>query len=45
MTAPRARLARGGGATSTREFAVVAVLAFGAIVAALVSQHAFSMQP
>ena len=45
MTAPRSRLARGGGATNAGWFAFVAVLAFGVVVAALVSQHAFEMQP
>jgi len=45
MTAPRSRPARGGGATSTPGFALVAALSFGVVIAALVSQHAFAMQP
>ena len=45
MTAPRARTARHDGATSTASFAFVAALAFGVVVAALVSQHAFAMEP
>ena len=45
MTAPRSRSARGGGATSTPEFALVAALAVGVVVAALVSQHAYAMEP
>jgi len=34
-----------GGATSAPLFAFVAVASFGAVVAALVSQHAFAMDP
>ena len=45
MTAPRWRRSRGDGATSTRWFGFVAVLSFGVVAAALVSQHVFSMQP
>jgi len=45
MTAPRSRHARGAGATNTPWFAFVAALSFGVVVAALVSQHAFEMQP
>ena len=45
MTAPRSRLARGGAATNARWFALVAALSFGVVVAALVSQHAFGMEP
>ena len=45
MTAPRSRLARGGGATNAPGFAFVAALSFGVVVAALVSQHAFAMEP
>ena len=45
MTAPRSRHARGAGATNTLWFAFVASLSFGVVVAALVSQHAFEMQP
>jgi disulfide bond formation protein DsbB len=45
MTAPRSRLARGGAATNARWFALVAALSFGVVVAALVSQHAFAMEP
>ena len=44
MTAPRSRPARGG-ATNARAFAFVAVLSFAVVVAALVSQHAFAMEP
>ncbi len=40
----RSRPARRGAAT-TLSFALVAVLSFGAIVLALVSQHAYDMQP
>ena len=45
MTAPRSRHARGGGATNAPGFAFLAALSFGVVVAALVSQHAFAMQP
>jgi len=45
MTAPRSRLARGGRATNAPGFAFLAALSFGVVVAALVSQHAFAMQP
>ena len=41
----RSRLGRGGGATNAPGFAFVAALSFGAVVAALVTQHAFAMQP
>jgi len=34
-----------GGATSAPLFALVAVASFGAVIAALVSQHAFGMDP
>ena len=45
MTAPRSRLARRGGASNAASFALVAIASFGAVIAALVSQHAFGMQP
>ena len=45
MTAARSRPAPRGGASSAASFAFVAVASFGAVVAALVSQHAFGMQP
>jgi disulfide bond formation protein DsbB len=45
VTAPRARTARHGGATNTASFAFVAALSFGVVIAALVSQHAFAMEP
>jgi len=45
MTAPRSRHARGAGATNTPWFALIAALSFGVVIAALVSQHAFEMQP
>ena len=44
MTGPRSRLARGGAANAPW-FAFVAALSFAVVVAALVSQHAFEMQP
>lgn len=44
MTPPRAPRPRRG-ATNAATFAFVAVLSFGAVVAALVSQHAFAMEP
>ena len=44
MTAPRSRRGRGG-ATNGRGFAFVAVLSLGVVAAALVSQHAFAMEP
>ena len=45
MTGPRSRLARRGGASNAASFALVAIASFGAVIAALVSQHAFGMQP
>jgi len=45
MTAPRSRPARRGGASNAASFAFVAAVSFGAVIAALVSQHAFDMQP
>jgi protein dithiol:quinone oxidoreductase len=44
MTAPRSRLSRGG-TRNTSWFGLVAALSLGVVVAALVSQHAFGMQP
>ena len=44
MRAARPRALRGGSGHAA-EFAFVAVLAFGAVIAALVSQHAFGMEP
>jgi protein dithiol:quinone oxidoreductase len=41
----RARSALRDGASNAASFAFVAVASFGAVVAALVSQHAFGMQP
>jgi protein dithiol:quinone oxidoreductase len=45
MTARRSRAARGAAATNAPWFAFVAALSFGVVVVALVSQHAFEMQP
>jgi len=45
MTGRGSRRARGGGTTNARWFAAIAALSFGAVVAALVSQHAFAMEP
>ena len=45
MTAPRSRPAHRGGASNGLSFAFVALASFGAVGAALVSQHAFGMQP
>ena len=45
MTAPRSRPAHRGRASNVTWFGFVAVASFGAVVAALVSQHAFGMQP
>jgi disulfide bond formation protein DsbB len=45
MTAPRSRPARRGGASNAQSFAFVALASFGAVGAALVSQHVFAMQP
>jgi disulfide bond formation protein DsbB len=45
MTAPRAGASRRGGAAAAVSFAFVALLSFGALLAALVSQHAFGMEP
>ncbi len=45
MTPPRSRPARRGGTSNAASFAVVALLSFGAVIAALVSQHAYAMEP
>ena len=45
MTAPRSRPAHPRAASNAAAFAFVAVASFGAVAAALVSQHAFGMQP
>ena len=45
MTAPRSAPARRGGASNAALFAFVAVASFGAVAAALVSQHRFAMEP
>ena len=45
MTAPRSRPSLRGGSANALRFAFVAVVAFGAVAAALVSQHAFGMDP
>ncbi|MDQ6640619.1 MAG: disulfide bond formation protein B [Pseudomonadota bacterium] len=45
MTPLRARPARRGAGSNTASFAFVAALSFGAVIAALVSQHAFAMEP
>ena len=41
----RARPAQRGSASNAASFAFVAVVAFGAVAAALVSQHSFAMEP
>ena len=45
MAATRARPARGRPTAATSMLAFVAIVSLGAIVAALVSQHAFGMEP
>ena len=45
MTAPRSRPARRGGASNAALFAFVAVASFGAVIAALFSQHRYAMEP
>ena len=45
MMAQRAWSARRGGASTEPWFALVAIASFGAVAAALVSQHGFGMQP
>jgi disulfide bond formation protein DsbB len=45
VTPPRSRPARRGGASNAASFAVVALLSFGAVIAALVSQHVYAMEP
>jgi len=45
MAATRAQPARGRPAAATSMLAFVAIVSLGAIVAALVSQHAFGMEP
>jgi disulfide bond formation protein DsbB len=45
MTAPRSRPGHHRGASNVASFGFVAVASFGAVVAALISQHAFGMQP
>jgi disulfide bond formation protein DsbB len=45
MTPARSRTARPGGTANAASFAFVAALSFGAVAAALVSQHAYAMEP